>query len=446
MQLPAAFLLAFWTFIAGGFAFAGVFVANWKVLEARPGLTVNVPFAGAVSAKDLPAAIVNAPRAAVGELKPPSAPRVVASLLPQWKGTEPINILLLGIDQRDDENAGIARTDTMMLVTIDPVGKAAAMVSIPRDLWVNIPGYAPQRINVAHSLGGPDLAKKTVSANFGVPVQYYARVNFGGFEDLVNAMGGVLVDVERPIKDDEYPTQDYGYQRIYIPPGPQLMDGQTALFYARSRHSENDFGRAARQQRVILAMRDRALQLNMLPKAPQLLGLVQKAVSTDLQPDQMLALARLGSELDRARITNLVIDANYATPFKGEGGADLLAPDVPAIRRAIDGALQRAERPELQARLEVLNGSGQPGRAQQAADLLSKLGYQVVRIDVADRVDYNASSIQVLTGSDRTAAEAVASALNLGSAVVTEQPTLDAAADLRVTIGRDFVLPPAPRR
>ena len=134
-------------------------------------------------------------------------------------------------------------------------------MSLPRDLWVSIPNYGPQRINVAHAVGGPDLTKRTINATFGVPVQYYARVDFRGFEELIDSMGGVIVDVERPVKDDAYPTEDYGFKRIYYAPGPQLLDGRHALEYARSRHGSNDFSRARRQQSVLVSLRDRALQL-----------------------------------------------------------------------------------------------------------------------------------------------------------------------------------------
>src|SRR6185503_8217855 len=154
---------------------------------------------------------------------------------------------------------------------------------------------------------------QTIATDFGVPIQDYARVDFRGFVDLADTVGGVLVDVVRPVKDDEYPTDDYGYQRIYYAPGPQLLDGTHALQYARSRHGTNDFARAGRQQQVLVSLRDRALQLNMLARAPDMLSIVQKSLSTDLTPVQLLSLARLVSEIDRERIGNLVIDTNYVT-------------------------------------------------------------------------------------------------------------------------------------
>jgi LCP family protein required for cell wall assembly len=370
-------------------------------------------------------------------------------VLPDWQGTDRINILLLGIDKRDDEPIAGTRSDTIMLASIDPVTRSAAMVSLPRDMWVNIPGCTAragctggqQRINVAHAVGGPEMAVQTVTADFSVPIQHYARVDFRGFEQLVNAVGGVVIDVDRPVKDDEYPTADYGYQRIYFGPGPQLMDGALALEYARSRHGMNDFARAGRQQKVIVSVRNRVLQLNMLSRAPELMGIVQNALATDLTPVQMLALGKLVTEIDRDRISNLVIDAHYVRPFTGADGADLLDPDIPAIRRAIAGAQRSAAHPELRAKVEVLNGSGMAGLGQKAADYLTAQGFNVVHIGAAEHSDYRSTLVQVLT-QDNGAAQAVVSTLRMPTTAISAEPTQNASADVRVVVGQDFRLPP----
>jgi LCP family protein required for cell wall assembly len=374
---------------------------------------------------------------------------VVRNVLPDWQGTDRINILLLGIDKRDDEPIEGTRSDTMMLASIDPVSKSAALVSLPRDMWVNIPGCgvragcigSQQRINVAHAVGGPEMAMQTVTTDFGIPLQYYARVDFRGFEQMVNAVGGVAIDVDWPVKDDEYPTPDYGYMRIYFGPGPQLMDGPTALEYARSRHGMNDFARAGRQQKVILAVRNRVLQMDMLSRAPELVGIAQQSVSTNLSPVQMLALGKLVSQIDHDRISNLVIDASYVRPFVGADGADLLDPDIAAIKRAIANAERTAARPELKARIEVLNGSGTAGLGQRAADFLSAQGFNVVRIAAAERTDYTSSVVQVLGADTTDSARALAQALKMPETVISMQPTENATADIRIVVGRDFRVP-----
>jgi hypothetical protein len=274
-----------------------------------------------------------------------------------------------------------------------------------------------------------------------VPIQYYARVDFRGFEQMINAVGGVVIDVDWPVKDDEYPTPDYGYMRIYFGPGPQLMDGTQALQYARSRHGMNDFARAGRQQKVILSVRNRVLQMNMLAKAPELLGIAQQSVATNLPPVQMLALAKLVSQIDRDRISNLVIDASYVRPFVGADGADLLDPDIPAIRRAIASAQRTAARPELRARVEVLNGSGTAGLGQRAADFLTAQGFNVVRIAPAERTDYASSVVQVLGVDTNGAARALADALKMPETAISSEPVSNASADIRIVVGRDFRVP-----
>jgi LCP family protein required for cell wall assembly len=455
---PLFAVCAFWAFVCGGLVFGGMFAANWRALTVRaserpPGSppSVVIVAAGPVSVQ-VPVAI-NPPAIAIPAPAKPadvgnSIAAVVKNVLPDWQGTDRVNILLLGIDKRDDEPIAGTRSDTIMLASIDPTTKSAALISIPRDLWVRIPGCTAadgcsggeQRINVAHAVGGPDLARKTVTADFGVPIQFYARVDFRGFEQAVDAVGGVIIDVDWPVKDDEYPTDDYGYQRIYFGPGPQLMDGRTALQYARSRHGMSDFARAARQQKVLVSLRTRALQLNMLSHAPELASIISKSLSTDLSPVQLLSMAKLISQLDRDKITNLVLDTNYVTPFKGQDGADLLSPNTPLIRSAIAAAQRAAAHPELRAKIEVLNGSGTVGLGQKAADYLTAQGFNVVKIAAAERNDYRSSMVQVLT-EDKGAAEALATTLKVPSTAISAVPTPNASADIRIVLGQDFRIP-----
>ena len=455
---PLFAVAAFWAFVLGGLAFGGIFVANWRALGARaiehpiaaPQNVVTVG-AGPVSVSvpvGLSSGPIKSPPSRQAEITT-SIASAVTNVLPDWQGQDRVNLLLLGIDKRDDEPIVGTRSDTIILASIDPVTKSVALVSIPRDMWVTIPGCTPrqgcsggqQRINAAHAIGGPDLSVQTVASEFGIPVQHYARVDFRGFEQLIDAVGGVVIDVDSPVKDDEYPTADYGYQRIYFAPGPQLMDGPTALEYARSRHGTSDFARAGRQQKVLVNLRNRALQLNTLSRAPELIGIIQKSLSTDLTPVQMLALAKLLSQVDRERISNLVIDTGYATPFRGQDGADLLQPNVPLIKRAIDNVERTAAHPERRAKIEVLNGSGTAGLGQKAADYLTAKGFNVVRIAAAERNDYRSSLVQVLT-EDTRSAEALASILRMPNTAISLLPTPNASADIRIVVGQDFRLPP----
>jgi polyisoprenyl-teichoic acid--peptidoglycan teichoic acid transferase len=422
---------AFSVFVAGGFYSGWLFITNYQELANRGRITVTVPGAAPIVLEppDIP-------------WRGPSLPSIPvlpapATILPEWQGTERINITLLGVDQRDDEPLEGSRADTVLLLSIDPVSKTAAMISFPRDLWVSIPGYYNQRINVAHSVGGPELLQRTLDANFAIKSKYFGRVSFRGFEQIVDTVGGVIVDVERPIKDDEYPTEDYGYQRIYIPGGAQLLDGRTALQYARSRHSENDFGRARRQQRVLVGLRDRAMQLNMLPKAPTLIGLAQQTVSTNFSPTELLALARLASEIDREKIVNLIIDTEYADPFRGPQGEDLLRPRTSDIRRAIERAESEAVASRAEGvRIEVLNGTLRQNLATSVGVMLRDLGHQNVRVGSADRTDVPESTIVYFNGKIE-AARAIAAALQLPTTAVRSGAG-DSQLDVRITLGRNF--------
>jgi hypothetical protein len=278
-----------------------------------------------------------------------------------------------------------------------------------------------------------------VEQNFGLRVDYYGLVNFHGLEQIVDTVGGIVVDVERPIKDDEYPTDNYGVERLYVPAGLQYMDGHTALRYARSRHSENDFGRMRRQQRVLFAIRQRALQLNMLLRAPALVGQARDMVSTDFSLEQLVRLASLAQQIDSEHVHSLVIDASFVREVILRDGADVLVPDKDRVRRAV-ASLISGMNPQQAARIEVLNGSGQPGLAADTAKFLLNLGYDVVRIDDADRSDYGESLLEVY-GGRRSLADDLAATLKLPRWTAREGRRADDDVDVRLIVGRQFQLP-----
>lgn len=281
---------------------------------------------------------------------PALAPPSVA--LPEWSGRERVNFLLMGSDHRAGET-DVPRSDTIIVLTLDPVSKTAGILSLPRDLWVTIPGYGNDRINAAFELGeqakpggGPALARKTVEQFIGVPIHHYALIDFTGFEKLVDQVGGVTIDVERPIKDNEYPDQNYSMRRIYFQPGLQRMDGFTALTYVRTRHADSDYGRARRQQQFLLAMRAQALQLNLIPKIPAVLTVLSGALKTDLRPQDIVGLARMGKRIDTSKITNRVIDETMTTHWVTPSGAQVEVPDKAAVKRTVQevfGGVKSAE-------------------------------------------------------------------------------------------------------
>ncbi|HLH25163.1 MAG TPA: LCP family protein [Chloroflexota bacterium] len=275
-----------------------------------------------------------------------AAALVVGLLL--LSGAPPRAVLLVGVDERPDEQAlGIAgHTDTIATLVLEPPG-GATLISFPRDLWVTIPGYGEQRLNVAYPLGaqsgrpgdGAKLLERTITAAFGLPVDRWARVDFRGFAALVDALGGVDIDVPRTLVDDTYPTEDYGTRRLVIPAGRQHMDGETALAYVRTRKADSDFGRVGRQQQLLAALRDQAVTPAGLLRLPRALLTLPGAVSSDLSHRETLALLRTLATLRRDRLHPLVIGPDLAPPARTAGGADVLMPRTEAIRQVIANAL-----------------------------------------------------------------------------------------------------------
>jgi len=245
-----------------------------------------------------------------------------------------LNLLLLGTDQRHGADHSW-RTDTIIVVGIRPGLGLVAMLSIPRDLWVTIPGYGQNRINVAdywgevtHGAGGgPRLLAATLQQNLGIPVHAYARVNFDGLVRIIDALGGVTVMVERPFNeviDDADGTPPIA---LRLQPGLQHLDGRTALAYCRSRHGSSDMDRSRRQQQVLLAMRNAAMRPEMLPRLPGLITALSGTVTTDLQPSQVLSLLKMALQFKPDAFRRQVFDYTMARNWTTPTGAQVLLPN-----------------------------------------------------------------------------------------------------------------------
>jgi LCP family protein required for cell wall assembly len=249
-----------------------------------------------------------------------------------------VNVLLLGIDRRGGSD-WTYRTDTIMVVGLGRDGGGAAMLSIPRDLQLTIPGYGEDRINTANVYGylydypggGPALLRATVEANFGVPIDGYLMLDFYAFEDIVDALGGIEVNVEEPLHDTRYPDPRPGdpnaYKTIHFDAGLQHMDGKRALAYARSRMSTSDFDRARRQQQILLAIRQKALSLSAIPRWPSLAATILGAIQTDLGPGKMAALALLSARTDPSHFEQVVLKSPYVTGYRRSDGAAVQLPN-----------------------------------------------------------------------------------------------------------------------
>jgi LCP family protein required for cell wall assembly len=239
--------------------------------------------------------------------------------LTPWDGVGRVTVLIMGLDYRDWRSGEkYSRSDTMILLTLDPLTKTAGVLSIPRDLWVAIPGFQHGKINTAYYLGdayklpggGPGLAVKTVELFLGVPINYYAVIDFDSFVKFIDDIGGVKIDVPAPIRID---LLGDGSNTIKdLKPGIQVLPGEWALAYARNRHTQNgDFDRARRQQQIILGIRNRILDFNMLPRlisnAPVLYQDLFSGIRTNLTLDDTLRLALLAQQVTADHIKQSLI-------------------------------------------------------------------------------------------------------------------------------------------
>lgn len=264
-------------------------------------------------------------------------------VLQPWNGTSRFNILLMGIDRRPGESGLQYRSDTMILASLDPKTQQLGLLSIPRDLYVPVPGYnQPQRINTALTLGelqrpgyGPTLAMQTVQYNLGMGINSYVVADFTALIKVIDAIGGVDVDVPYAITDNLFPNMYYGYDPLVLNAGLQHMDGYTAQKYARTRHGDSDFERARRQQQVLFAIRSRILSLESLPQliiqAPSLYGSVSENVYTQLSLDQIIQLGLWLREVTPENIHTGVIDQRYVNDVTTPDGAQVLTLNPAAL-------------------------------------------------------------------------------------------------------------------
>ncbi len=331
----------------------------------------------------------------------PLAPEFAPTLTP-WDGAGRVTVLLLGLDYRDwSAGSDYSRSDTMILMTLDPLAHSAGILSIPRDLWVNIPGFKHGKINTAYYLGdayklpggGPGLAVKTVEQFLGIPINYYAQIDFSAFVKFIDEIGGVKIDVPETITIDLLGSGSATKKTLQ--PGLQVLPGEWALAYARARYTHGgDFDRAQRQQQVILGIRDRMLRLDMLPtligKANTLYQQLASGINTNLSLDQAIKLALLANQVPTESITRGVIDEGYVLFGRSPDNLSILIPLIDKIHVlrdeifATSGALNpltpgtALERMLAeQARISVQNKSQAEGLASRTANYLVSLGFNV---------------------------------------------------------------------
>lgn len=364
-----------------------------------------------------------------------------------------VNILLLGRDT--DRTSASYRTDVIIVASINKAANAVTLLTIPRDLFVYIPGWTMNRINTAaehgdftgYPGGGVALLEQTILYNLGIPIHRWARADFQGFKDVVDTVGGVDVPVtctmqDWRLKDPSLDQQNADNWQLYtVPTGVQHMDGDLALWYARSRERSSDFDRSRRQHQVLRAIFEKALNLQMLTKVPQLYAQYAQIVDTDLSLGDLLQFVPLAANLYNARIKSRFIGRAQVTPWVTPEGADVLLPNRDAIAALTAEAFLPAASNVLARQapaVEVWNGTANPDWAALAADDLNWDGITPV-INQADATNYAQTVIYDFTTSAKGSKIGELSRLfRVKPESVIAAPDPRAQYPFRVVLGSDF--------
>lgn len=349
-------------------------------------------------------------------------------------GNEPINTLILGSDARSKKEN--ARSDTIIILRINPSSKRVYLVSIPRDMRVRIPGYGWDKINAANAMGGPQLAVRAVEDFTGLTLHHYVEVNFEGFRKMVDKLGGVIIDVEKPLVDRA--------SKFGIPAGRQLMHGERALDYVRFRKdAQGDFGRIERQQKFFRALIEKSFRLQSVFKLHSLITILADNTETDLTSGEMLALANLLKSIDEKKVQMITLPGEV----KRVDGRSFVIPQPEVIEEIIESvenehsmktAAVKGEVIVQRSRLKVtvLNGCGTADIARVVAERLSRDGFKIVATANAANFDYPKTVIRYRQGRYQEA-KGVAK-LFIGSVLEPLSQGEEGSSDVVVIVGKDY--------
>ncbi len=377
-----------------------------------------------------------------------------------------LNFLLLGSDTTNPNNAG--RTDVILILSVNQTMGTVALLSIPRDLYVFVPDYGMQRINVAYGYGendgvgpsGAELVEQTIEYNLGISIDYFARVDFNGFKEIVDNVGGVELSIDCAIEDwrlrepDLDPTVEDNWEMFTLPVGVQMLDGDLALWYVRSRRTSSDIDRGRRQQAMIRGLWQRVRTLGLLEQLGDLYPQVVETVDTDIPLDDLIGLAPLAVTIDSAHIASYTMRPNHEIiGWTAPGGASVLVPVADAVNAMVHQMMLPPTENQLireQPSVEIVNASGIPGFDRIAADRLAVEGF--VPSLAAERAPYrDYTVIYDYTGQSKgSSLETLMSVLRVGEASVVAQPNANRTVDFRIEIGGTYqpctyaVMPPSP--
>lgn len=332
-----------------------------------------------------------------------------------------VNILVLGVDERQDD---VGRSDTMFVLTANTETKQLAMLSVPRDTRVKIPGNGWDKINHAYGFGGHKLSKKTAEELLGINIEHYVIINFAGFYKIIDAIGGVDIDVEKGMHYED----PYDNLVIDLMPGMQHLDGKKAIQYVRYRDEEGDIGRVRRQQNFIKAVYDKVFSPSIIPRIPAIISEVMSAVKTDMSASEIASFAKVFSNsykqgiktdivpgkpayIDEisywlpdiialrehvAQIQGIPYDEKYKETAKRL--AQTYEQAIPQEMKVIDVPKQvKAEKPpeqrmvkqtqtkenDIKIRVEIVNASGKDDAATKMTEILKARGFEVLSVSTA---------------------------------------------------------------
>ncbi len=381
-----------------------------------------------------------------------------------------INILLLGIGGIGHD--GPFLSDTMMLVSFKPSTGKVGLISIPRDLLVQIPGYGWWKINHANAFGevknsgkGGELASTVVSQSFDIPVHYYVRVDFEGFKKIIDDLGGIEVEVDNLLSDYRYPVQGKEtattterYEHLHIEPGNVYMDGNLALKYVRSRYAlgieGSDFARSRRQQKVLMAVKKKGLSFSTLInpyKVSQVMDTLSQNIATNVEIWEMIRFFNLGKNLEEKDIVREVFTDDrdgLLYPSITENGAFVLLPragdfsEMQTVVKNIFGDKEEIAK-EKPKRIQIQNGTKINGLALRTSQYLKNLNYQIIEIGNAPTQDYQKTVIYDLDNEEPTETTKNLAEL-LGAEIAPAVPawmkdstSISEQADILIILGKD---------
>jgi len=363
-----------------------------------------------------------------------------------------INIMLLGSDRRSGR---YFRTDIIIILSIHPGARSAVLISIPRDLYVYIPGYTMQRVNTAwlfgdylsYPGGGPALLKDTILYNFGIQIDNYALIDMSGFQQMIDSLGGVDIRVTCPYTDWRLKQPDLNanvednWALYTVSPGMLHANGEFALWYARSRKKSSDFDRSRRQHEVLRAIYRQIVNLNLIPRIPDLYTDLTRMVATDLGVGDLIALAPMAFRIDASRIRSRFIGRDQVRSWTTPTGGAVQLPRPGAIEALLQEALTFQEEdylvPGYEVSVEVINASSHSDWDTLAAERLVYGGFDAIINDEGATPSSTTRLIDYGFGSDDDR-QRLASMLNLSSSAISIQPDFSSQYSFQLFVGNDY--------